>query len=226
MIREKIARIIKEEISKKLKESRADQLRRELDDAVNGTDYGYTPKDTGEDSTVARGRGLEVDDEPPKRQPEETLETLPPKIEYWPNGNKDRVIYRNRKGEYHRTDGPAIEWFFGNGQVRCREFCVDGKLHRTDGPAYEYFYENGQVRSRQFRVDGKLHRTDGPAYEYFYENGQVRCREFCVDGENLTKKKFLEKTKPKPTNCDIQITINGKAVSLEELQIFMKTKES
>jgi hypothetical protein len=42
-------------------------------------------------------------------------------------------IWRNSKGEHHRTDGPAIEWTNGD-----KAWCVGGKYHRTNGPAVEW----------------------------------------------------------------------------------------
>ena len=48
-------------------------------------------------------------------------------------------------GEYHRTDGPAIE--FTNGD---KQWFKNGKRHRTDGPVIEfangnkYWYLNGE----------------------------------------------------------------------------------
>jgi hypothetical protein len=51
------------------------------------------------------------------------------KMEIDEMGNK---IWRNSKGERHRTDGPAVE--YNNGY---KVWWVDGKLHRTDGPAVE-----------------------------------------------------------------------------------------
>jgi hypothetical protein len=65
-------------------------------------------------------------------------------------------IWRNSKGEHHRTDGPAIEWTNGD-----KAWCVGGKYHRTNGPAVELL--NGK---KVWWVGGKLHRTDGPALEY------------------------------------------------------------
>lgn len=48
-------------------------------------------------------------------------------------------------GEYHRTDGPAIEYTSG-----AKVWCHHGKVHRTDGPAVErsdgssFWYINGK----------------------------------------------------------------------------------
>ena len=46
------------------------------------------------------------------------------------NGDK---TWKNPAGQYHRTDGPAIEYADG---TKC--WFVNGQLHRTDGPAIEY----------------------------------------------------------------------------------------
>ena len=63
--------------------------------------------------------------------------------------------YRNELGQYHRTDGPAIEYVSGE-----KHWYINGQLHRTDGPAVEY----GDYK--QWWINGQLHRTDGPAVEY------------------------------------------------------------
>ena len=64
--------------------------------------------------------------------------------------------YRNRNGQLHRIDGPAV--IHANGS---RSWFQDGLRHRTDGPAI--------VRADGSKVwyqNGKLHRTDGPAIEW------------------------------------------------------------
>ncbi len=40
--------------------------------------------------------------------------------------------YINDRGEYHRLDGPAIEWNNGD-----RSWWINGERHREDGPAVE-----------------------------------------------------------------------------------------
>jgi hypothetical protein len=45
----------------------------------------------------------------------------------------DKIVYRNEKGEPHREDGPAVEYYSGS-----KFWCINGKLHREDGPAVEY----------------------------------------------------------------------------------------
>jgi hypothetical protein len=41
--------------------------------------------------------------------------------------------YLNESGQYHREDGPAIEYNSGS-----KEWWINGKRHREDGPAIEY----------------------------------------------------------------------------------------
>jgi hypothetical protein len=45
------------------------------------------------------------------------------------NGTK---FWCNSKGEYHRENGPAIEWTDGG---TC--WYINGKFHREDGPAID-----------------------------------------------------------------------------------------
>lgn len=68
-------------------------------------------------------------------------------------GNK---IWRNEKGEYHREDGPAIEYWNGD-----KEWWVDGKLHRIEGPACKYC--DGY---KAYYTNGLRNRIDGPAREW------------------------------------------------------------
>ena len=44
----------------------------------------------------------------------------------------DRIEYYNDKGELHREDGPAVEWYIGE-----KWWYINGKRHREDGPAVE-----------------------------------------------------------------------------------------
>ena len=43
------------------------------------------------------------------------------------------IHYKNKKGQYHREDGPAYEQLNGY-----KEWLINGLLHREDGPAIEY----------------------------------------------------------------------------------------
>ena len=99
-------------------------------------------------------------------------------------------FWRNKAGQYHRIDGPAIERADG---TRC--WYRNRRFHRTDGPAIEFsngskfWYQNGKrhredgpavERSsglKKWFQKGKLHREDGPAIEYAYGK-----KEFWIRG--------------------------------------------
>jgi hypothetical protein len=91
-------------------------------------------------------------------------------------GNK---FWYNSRGQLHRIDGPAIEFFSGD-----KAWYKNGFLHREDGPSIEWIggHKEWHINNRLHRIDGpaviradgtkkwwisgKLHRIDGPAIEY------------------------------------------------------------
>lgn len=80
--------------------------------------------------------------------------------------------WHNKKGQRHREDGPAREFFIGD-----KEWWQNGKRHRIDGPAIEYY--NGD---KEWYQNGKRHRIDGPAVEipgrarcWYYEGNRIQC---------------------------------------------------
>jgi hypothetical protein len=106
--------------------------------------------------------------------------------EEWPKCTIDErgsKIWKNKEGEYHRDDGPAIEYIDGD-----KEWFINGKLHREDGPAVEF--ANGD---KIWYKNGKLHREDGPAKEFaagdkeWWLNGQ-----FIEDNMGLSAEEQAE----------------------------------
>ena len=73
-----------------------------------------------------------------------------------PNNYTGIVEYANGSrywllnGEFHRTDGPAVELFNGT-----KHWYLNGEFHRTDGPAIEYangtkfWYVNGEYYTKE-----------------------------------------------------------------------------
>ncbi len=63
----------------------------------------------------------------------------------------NRIEYQNEKGEYHRLDGPSVEWNDGG-----KWWFINGQRHREDGPAIEYqdgykaWYLNGLKYSKEY----------------------------------------------------------------------------
>ena len=97
----------------------------------------------------------------------------------------DRTEWR-QNGQYHRLDGPAIEYKNGD-----KFWYQNGKLHRMDAPACEY--KDGE---KVWYQNGIRHRIDGPAVEYksgnveYWENGNkipnpTKTKEMTV--EQITK---------------------------------------
>ena len=63
--------------------------------------------------------------------------------------------WRLPTGEYHREDGPAIEYADGS-----KAWYQNGRRHRADGPAIEW--ANG---GKEWYWNGQCHRETGPAIE-------------------------------------------------------------
>ena len=66
------------------------------------------------------------------------------------------ICYYNDLNQYHREDGPAIEFADGS-----KSWYLNNQLHREDGPAIEY--ADG---TKFWYLNDQLHREDGPAIEY------------------------------------------------------------
>ncbi len=90
------------------------------------------------------------------------------------NGNR---TWFNSKGDWHRTDGPAVECRNGH-----KEWLVDGARHRTDGPAVER--SNGY---KSWWVNGKRHRDDGPACE---DRNNKKNIEWYLEGKEYTEEEY------------------------------------
>ena len=88
----------------------------------------------------------------------------------------DGAIWENSSGQFHRLDGPAVEYRDG-----LKEWWVNGKRHRDDGPAIEFhsgdkeWWTNGVEIKKCYRsgnaiiwedANNNRHRDDGPAVEY------------------------------------------------------------
>jgi antitoxin component YwqK of YwqJK toxin-antitoxin module len=96
-----------------------------------------------------------------------------PECKTYPSGTKEWLL----DGEFHREDGPAIEYSSGT-----KEWYLNGELHREDGPAVEE--PDG---TKYWFLNGKLHREDRPAIEHpngtkhWYLNGNEIHPEVLVD---------------------------------------------
>jgi len=75
----------------------------------------------------------------------------------------------NEDGQYHREDGPAVEWADGT-----KKWYLNGQLHREDGPVVEwangdkFWYLNGQYLTEEEFNNTKQQGTD-PITEWLKE---------------------------------------------------------
>ena len=106
------------------------------------------------------------------------------KYYFYPDGTVGSKVWRNEKGEAHRSDGPAIEYADGR-----RMWYKNGFLHREDGPAIENLFG-----TRKWYKNGRLHRDDGPAivwednsYSYYLNNKQYSKKEYWEKIKRIKK---------------------------------------
>lgn len=174
-----------------LKESREQQLRRELDDVVNGTDYGAPIEQADKDPTVARAKGLEIDDQPIEIKPDGTK---PSSVGYWPNGRKryERYVvdYNFQPTDdvenftvLHRVNGPALISWDQNGQKRSETWAFNDVEHRTDGPSHTRWYQDGQKELERFNFKGENHRIGAPAITTWNPDGRKSSEHFFKNGK-------------------------------------------
>lgn len=72
------------------------------------------------------------------------------------DGKLDWENYRNKNGNLHREDGPALIWYFVNGNIDIQEYWINGKLHKIDGPAkISYSYNNDRIKDKEYWLNGK-----------------------------------------------------------------------
>jgi len=132
-------------------------------------------------------------------------EELTPHIEHYTNGN---VLVKGQKNSVGEREG-LWEWFYPNGNIKCR---IPYKNGKEDG-IEEVFYENGNISMRIPYKEGKMDgirewfdkqwnikaripfkegKEDGIA-EWFDEQGNITETRVCKNGE------VIEITKPELT---------------------------
>ena len=91
------------------------------------------------------------------------------------------------------------EAYHPNGKIKSR-ICknAQGQHHNPHGPAIQYWYENGQPHYQAFWLNGVRHNPAGPAVECWYNNGQPDYQRFWLNGEYLTEAEWKAKTCAKP----------------------------
>ena len=100
-----------------------------------------------------------------------------------------------KDGQFHREDGPAVEWNSGT-----KAWYLNDKLHREDGPAV--IIPDGYD---QWWLNGQQHREDGPAVEY--ANGDM---EWYLKGIEYTEEQFNQWLAKKELNERLHQTLEEK----------------
>ena len=81
---------------------------------------------------------------------------MKPKLTIRPDGTKVWCL----NGQFHREDGPAIEYFDGT-----QEWFLNGQWHREDGPAVEYpsgstaWWLNGKKLTKRQLLSKKIQKN-------------------------------------------------------------------
>ena len=117
------------------------------------------------------------------------------------NYNKTVKIYKLgivylTDNEFHRIDGPAVTYWYANGNKQIEMYYInDGrpgydydytsirtnsKLHRTDGPAITTWYKNKTKSTEEYYIYHIKHRIGGPAVTSWYKYKRFyRLYQFC-----------------------------------------------
>ena len=90
------------------------------------------------------------------------------------------TIYTKKHGRFDLT---KEEW--------CNNFPLyKVTFHRTDGPAIIYYYKNRNVWREYYYINDKRHRIDGPCEIYYCEDGSLKGEFYYIDDENYKKEDY------------------------------------
>lgn len=178
-----------------LKESRADQLRRELDNTINGTDYGASIDQADSDPTIARAKGLEIDD----------IEEGPPSFE-----------------KRHSERQPEIEDFGYGKSVSYKN--SDGDLHRIGLPAYFFIFSNGKIALEEYYKNGQPHNDAGPSLIEYDEHGQIKKQMFYLNGHRLTPEQFKSQRATDPRFSGLDLADNQPPQKTDDTELGNRAK--
>lgn len=107
-----------------------------------------------------------------------------PRISVTADGRKSYLL----RDDFHREDGPAIEFANGN-----KHYYRYGKLHREDGPAvdnvdgYKVWAKNGLLH----RLDGPARETIAPWEREWWIDGKMICKGNDAEFQRLVKLCFI-----------------------------------
>jgi len=83
-----------------------------------------------------------------------------------------------------------IDYYPGTKKIYREFYKLNGKRHRENGPAMIWYYENGNIEIEEYYINDEYHREDGPAYIRYYKNGNISNERYCINDKYLTKQEF------------------------------------
>lgn len=108
----------------------------------------------------------------------------PAVVYYYTNGNKRNECWLIND-EYHRENGPAKIFYRKDGSKECEFWFKYNKLHREDGPSSIFYYENGDFEKLFWFQNDKEHRIDGPAAIEYNESHNIIYENYYLNGEKI-----------------------------------------
>ena len=130
-------------------------------------------------------------------------------VEYHESGAVSSIRYYDEDGKWHREDGPAVEFFYENGDLMKQFWCSHGNFHKDDGPAIVVFHARNIVSTEHYFIMNEGNRKEGerdkPSTIRYYENGNIAS-------EIFEEKGHLSNRLPLPSM--IHYTIDGEVEAL------------
>ena len=78
-------------------------------------------------------------------------------------------FWKNKKKQFHKLDGPAIEWLNGE-----KEWWRSGMRHREDGPAF-IFPNGGGVGCKKWYLNGCFYKTKEEYFNALSDEAKAKC---------------------------------------------------
>jgi antitoxin component YwqK of YwqJK toxin-antitoxin module len=81
----------------------------------------------------------------------------------------------DKNSDYHREDGPALIWYYKNGNIRLEVYCSS----KMKSKSTEY-YENGNAKREEYYLNGVMRRKNGPSQVDYNEDNSLKS-EFIIN---------------------------------------------
>jgi antitoxin component YwqK of YwqJK toxin-antitoxin module len=98
---------------------------------------------------------------------------------------KQNIEHKNSKGQLHCEYGPAIIYYYENGNKKSEIYYLNDQRHRADGPTIIDYFENNNKQEEHYFLNNKHHRTDGPAHISYLNNGNKKSEKYYLNDLTL-----------------------------------------